>query len=104
MTFSDAVRSGFSHYFVFSGRASRAAYWWWFLFALLVGAVANVIDLALGSSPIISLLVVLGLLLPNLSVAIRRLHDINRTGWWFLIFLIPIVGIVMWLLWFLREG
>src|SRR5262249_45067841 len=52
----------------------------------------------------ITALIGLGLLLPNLSVAIRRLHDINRSGWWFLIFLIPIVGLIMWLVWFTREG
>ncbi len=104
MTFSEAVKSGFDHYTTFSGRASRPAYWWWFLFAVLVGIGANIIDAIIGSFGVISGLAGLALLLPNLSVAIRRFHDINKSGWWVLIFLIPIVGFILWLVWFLREG
>jgi uncharacterized membrane protein YhaH (DUF805 family) len=104
MTFSEAVKSGFDHYATFSGRASRPAYWWWFLFGILVGIAANIIDAIIGSFGVISGLVGLALLLPGLSVSIRRLHDINRSGWWILIFIVPIVGFILWLVWFLREG
>ena len=58
---------------------------------------ANIVDAIVGS-PIFSLLVALGLLLPNLSVAIRRLHDTGNTGWWVLIGLIPLIGFVVLLI------
>jgi uncharacterized membrane protein YhaH (DUF805 family) len=104
MTFSEAVKDGFDHYTKFDGRASRPAYWWWFLFGILVGIAANIIDAIIGSFGIISGLAGLALLLPGLSVSIRRFHDINRSGWWILIFIVPIVGFVLWLIWFTREG
>jgi uncharacterized membrane protein YhaH (DUF805 family) len=104
MTFSEAVKSGFDHYATFSGRASRPAYWWWFLFSILVGIGANIIDAIIGSSGVISGLAALALLLPGLSVSVRRFHDINRSGWWILIFIVPIVGFILWLVWFTREG
>jgi uncharacterized membrane protein YhaH (DUF805 family) len=103
MTFSEAVKSGFDHYVDFSGRASRPAYWWWFLFALLVSVAAAIIDVAIGTYAI-RILVDLALLLPGLAVSVRRFHDIDKSGWWILIFLIPIVGFVLWLVWFTREG
>jgi uncharacterized membrane protein YhaH (DUF805 family) len=104
MTFSEAVKSGFDHYTTFSGRASRPAYWWWFLFSILVGIGANIIDAIIGSSGVISGLAALALLLPGLSVSVRRFHDINRSGWWILIFIVTIVGFILWLVWFTREG
>ena len=87
----------------FDGRASRPAFWWWFLFAILVAIAANIIDSAINSS-IISILASLALLLPNLSVAIRRLHDTDHTGWWVLIGFIPIIGWIVLLIFYLREG
>ena len=104
MTFGEAVKSGFDHYTKFDGRASRAAYWWWILFVVLVSAAANLVDFALGTWGIIGGLVGLGLLLPNLSVSIRRLHDTNRTGWWILIGLIPLIGWIVLLIFYLEKG
>jgi uncharacterized membrane protein YhaH (DUF805 family) len=104
MTFSEAVKSGFDHYADFSGRASRPAYWWWFLFGILVGLAANIIDAIIGSFGVISGLAGLALLIPGLAVSVRRFHDIDKSGWWILIFIIPIVGFVLWLIWFTREG
>jgi uncharacterized membrane protein YhaH (DUF805 family) len=103
MTFGEAVRSGFDHYATFDGRASRPAFWWWVLFVFLVGIAANLIDLAIGA-PVFTALVGLGLLLPNLSVSIRRLHDTNRTGWWILIYLIPLIGLIVLLVFCLQQG
>src|SRR3954471_16059002 len=104
MTFSEAVKSGFDHYATFTGRSARPAYWWWFLFGILVGIGANIIDAIIGSFGVISGLVALGLFLPGLAVGVRRLHDIDKSGWWILILLIPIVGFVLWLIWFTRQG
>lgn len=116
MTFLDAIRSGFSNYVTFSGRATRPEFWWWVLFVLLVGAVTNVIDGAL-IAPILgfgafeenagqplSVLVGLGLLLPSLAVSVRRLHDIGRSGWWVLIGLVPIIGTIILIYWYVQPS
>jgi uncharacterized membrane protein YhaH (DUF805 family) len=103
MTFGEAVRSGFDHYVKFDGRASRPAFWWWVLFVVLASVGANIIDLVIGA-PVFSAIVGLGLLLPNLSVAIRRLHDTDRTGWWVLIWLIPLIGWIVLLVFYLQQG
>ena len=103
MGFQEAVKSGFDHYTKFDGRASRPMYWWWVLFAILAAVAANIIDLIIGA-PIVSAIVGLGLLLPGLSVSIRRLHDTNRTGWWILIGLIPLIGAIILIVFYVQEG
>ncbi len=104
MSFGEAVSSGFEHYVKFDGRASRPAFWWWVLFTFLVGIGANIIGLAIGSVTVLSAICGLALLLPNLSVGIRRLHDTNRTGWWILIALIPLIGFIVLLIFYLQES
>jgi uncharacterized membrane protein YhaH (DUF805 family) len=104
MTFTEAIKSGFDHYVKFDGRASRPAFWWWFLFGILVGVGASIIDAALGTHGVLGALAGLALLLPGLSVSIRRLHDIDHTGWWVLIGVIPIIGFIVLLVFYLREG
>ena len=95
MTFSEAVKDGFDHYTKFDGRAGRPAFWWWFLFGILVAIGANIIDAIIGTWGVVNGLAALALLLPNFSVAIRRLHDTDHSGWWILIGLIPIVGFIV---------
>ena len=104
MTFSEAVKSGFDHYTKFDGRAGRPAYWWWFLFGILVGIGATIIDAIIGSFGVVSGLAGLALLLPGFSVSIRRLHDTDHSGWWVLIGLIPIVGFIVLLIFYVRES
>lgn len=104
MTFGEAVKSGFDHYAKFDGRAARPAFWWWFLFGVLVAIGANIIDAILGTWGVVNGLAGLALLLPNLSVAIRRLHDTDHSGWWVLIGLIPIIGWIVLLIFYLRES
>jgi uncharacterized membrane protein YhaH (DUF805 family) len=103
MSFSEAVKSGFDHYVKFDGRATRPAYWWWVLFGVLVGIAANLIDVAIDAR-FVTYLASLALFLPGLSVAIRRLHDTNRTGWWVLIGLVPIIGFIVLLIFFLQQS
>jgi uncharacterized membrane protein YhaH (DUF805 family) len=104
MTFTEAIKDGFDHYVKFDGRASRPAYWWWFLFAVLAAIVANILDRVVLDTTFVSAIVSLGLFLPGLSVAIRRLHDTDHSGWWVLIGLIPIVGWIVLLIFYLRQS
>jgi uncharacterized membrane protein YhaH (DUF805 family) len=104
MTFSEAVKDGFDHYTKFAGRAGRPAFWWWFLFGVLVAIGANIIDAILGTWGVVNGLAALALLLPNFSVAIRRLHDTDHSGWWILIGLIPIIGFIVLLVFYLRQS
>jgi uncharacterized membrane protein YhaH (DUF805 family) len=78
VSFVDAIKSGFRNYVTFKGRASRAEFWWWTLFAVLVQGVTS----ALGDA--INGIASLVLLIPGLSVNVRRLHDTNRRGTWLL--------------------
>ena len=104
MSFIESVETCLKKYADFNGRASRSEYWWFFLFNFLivtVGAIADTILLgtASGSTGIIQILVTLGLLLPGLAVGARRLHDINKSGWWQLLWLgsfvlIPLIYII----------
>jgi uncharacterized membrane protein YhaH (DUF805 family) len=103
MDFGDAIRDGFSKYATFSGRSSRSAYWWWFLFAILVSVVANILD-AIGSTWVVGAILGLALLLPGLAVTVRRYHDAGHSGWWLLLWIIPIVGFVVWLIFTLTDS
>ena len=103
MSFTDAIRDGFSKYVTFSGRSSRSAYWWWYLFGVLVLVVSLAIDYALGAGGILYVLVALAMLLPNLAVLVRRLHDAGHSGWWVLIGLLPLIGAIV-LLVFTLQG
>lgn len=93
-SFLGALKDGFGRYVDFKTRSTRSQFWWWALWMLILGAVTGGVDAALGManlSPINSLFS-LATFLPSLAVAIRRLHDIGRTGWWVLLWLIPVIG------------
>ena len=106
MNFQEAIVSGFRNYATFAGRAPRSEYWFWTLFAILVGAAAAILDAAffpgLNVRPVHSL-VSLALLLPGIAVSVRRLHDLDRSGWWMLIILTGI-GLILLLVWFCLRG
>jgi|SRR5271169_4657524 uncharacterized membrane protein YhaH (DUF805 family) len=97
MGFSEAIATCFRKYVVFSGRAQRPEYWYWFLFGLLIAILAAIVDHAIfgPKTEVISTLTSLGLLLPGLAVIVRRLHDIDRSGWWILIGLVPLGGVII---------
>ncbi len=96
MTFLQSVRSALTKYSTFSGRARRSEFWWFVLFNVLVGVVAAVLDMVLGTWSserevgAIELLARVALLLPSTAVAIRRLHDVGWSGWWLLTIVPPV--------------
>jgi uncharacterized membrane protein YhaH (DUF805 family) len=94
MTFGEAISDGFSKYATFSGRSSRSAYWWWTLFYVLVVIAASILDAAI-RTPALAILTWLVFIIPNLAVLVRRLHDTDRSGWWVLIGLIPLLGAII---------
>lgn len=104
MTPIDYAMTPLRKYADFSGRARRAEYWWYVLGITIVSIVAMILDSLLGMSGMVAgmygpltLLVLLGTLIPSLAVAVRRLHDTNRSGWWMLILVVPylIMGIMI---------
>ncbi|MFN8156617.1 MAG: DUF805 domain-containing protein [Candidatus Nanopelagicales bacterium] len=125
VTFVEAIKLGFKKYARFEGRATRAEYWWWYLFTALVVGVFYVllfivIGIAAGTSStsvsadgtsstqlsggsgalfavvgLVFAVVVLALFIPTISVLVRRLHDTDKSGWWYWIGLVPFGGIVL---------
>jgi uncharacterized membrane protein YhaH (DUF805 family) len=108
MSFTEAIRSVLNQYVGFSGRARRSEYWYWILFYLIVSIITSILDRALfgGSSSraFITGIVGLAFLLPNLAVAVRRLHDTSRSGWWILIGLIPVIGSIVLLIFYIQDS
>ena len=97
-------------YAVFSGRARRMEYWYFVLFNLIVAFVLALIDTLLGTTTgvssfgLLSGLYGLAVLIPTLALWVRRLHDIDRTGWWLLINLVPLIGTIVLLVFALTPG
>jgi uncharacterized membrane protein YhaH (DUF805 family) len=113
-------------YAQFSGRSRRKEYWMYTLFIILAGIVLSIVDSILGlgghavltseTSPsgafygglvnrgLLSNLFTLATFIPGLAVAVRRLHDTNRSGWWFLLVFIPLIGAIVLLIWFCTAG
>lgn len=93
-------------YFRISGRASRAEYWWFYLFANLVIMAASMLSVVAAvllemqaanevvalSMLFFGLIVTLSMVIPSITATVRRLHDTNRSGWWYLISLVPYIG------------
>lgn len=110
MKFLDSVQSVYGKYFQFSGRASRSEYWWFVLFYILANIVTSLLDNALfpPSNPdgptLLNALFALVSIIPSLSVTSRRLHDVDRSGWWQLLGIIPIVGWIIMIYWLAQKG
>jgi len=91
MGIDDAVKLGFSNYVNFEGRACRSEYWYWCLFAFIGLIATSIIDQMIGV-PITGGMFGLAVFFPGLSVTVRRLHDLDFSGWWILVPLIPLVA------------
>ena len=91
-------------YAQFSGRARRMEYWMFALFNMLIAFGLGLIEAIVGGPGILGMLYSLAVLVPGLAVFVRRLHDTNHSGWWFLIALVPLIGVIVLLIFLIREG
>jgi uncharacterized membrane protein YhaH (DUF805 family) len=97
-------------YTVWKGRATRSEYWYFILFTTLITIGLTMIDLAAGtfdeetSQGLISGLFSLFIFLPSIAVFVRRLHDTGRSGWWFWILLVPLIGFIVILVFFCTDS
>lgn len=97
--FIDAVK----RYVDFSGRARRKEYWMYMLFYFIFGVAVSIVATII-RVPLLASLYSLALFLPSLGVSVRRLHDLGKSGWWFLLGFVPLVGGIILLIWFCTEG
>ena len=118
MDFISAIKSGFSNYFNFSGRASRSEYWYWILFTVILGFGLGIIEGALGiylvapqmtefgesaGVGLLSSIAQLAVFIPSLALIWRRLHDVEKSGAWFFI-IFTCVGVVPLIIWYVTKG
>jgi uncharacterized membrane protein YhaH (DUF805 family) len=97
MTFFESIQTCFRKYATFDGTASRSEYWWFSLFCILggafLGAFSHTLNGAFG----------IATLLPSLAVGARRLHETDRSGWWQLLWLVPLVGWIVLIVFLVQE-
>ena len=91
-------------YAVFTGRARRKEYWMFVLFSVIVTIVLSLVEGIVGGPGVLSGLYALAVLLPSIGVGVRRLHDTGRSGWWILIGLVPLVGIIVLIVFFVADS
>ena len=101
--FGEAISLGFKNYINFNGRATRAEYWWWFLFIVVTGVVLGTIDSITGIGTLQSIFN-LATLIPGLALGARRLHDIGKSGWWQLLWFAIIVGWIIMIVRYCKPG
>lgn len=109
MNFEEAIKSGFTGYFKFEGRACRSEFWFWNLFVFLGIVVAATLDGFMGvggldgTGPIEGFFS-LATFIPGISVTVRRLHDVERSGWWYWLIFVIIIGWIVLLYWLVTKG
>lgn len=118
MGFADSIRTCFSKFVTFQGRAQRSEFWFFMLFVIVGQLALGMIDSFLfgtvttveggfeaqTNTPVLSGIFGLVTLLPAISVAVRRLHDTDRSGWWYWLALIPLIGIIILIVWYASKG
>ena len=114
MGFGDAVRTCWKKYGDFDGRAVRSEFWWWVLFVTLLQVAASIVltvflivfqnaGFLQWLGVMIFMVVVLALILPSIAVSVRRLHDRDLSGWWYLLGFVPFGSIVLFV-WYVLPG
>lgn len=111
MSFGKAIKICFQKYAQFSGRASRGEFWYFYLFSILPSLCNWIITTTFGEysdiSMVMNVLIIIfniAIIIPMLSVSVRRLHDINKSGWNMLWFLLPLIGVIILLIYWLKES
>jgi len=110
ISFGEAVKRFYSNYAIFSGRARRSEYWWASLFTAIAVIVAYSISLFFnffteGVSILLCTVIILFLIpIPSLAVTIRRLHDVDKSGWYILLSLIPVIGAIILLFFCCKDS
>ena len=107
--FPEAVKLGFQRYIDFSGRSSRAEYWWFTLFIVLVDVIVTAVDtVVLGTDlrdiGLLSTVWQLATLIPSLAIGVRRLHDIDKSGWWILLWFVLVIGWIVLIVWAIKRS
>lgn len=92
------------NYATFSGRATRSEYWYFVLFSSIVSIILAIIDAGINTGGILNGIYTLAVLLPSIAVGIRRLHDINKSGWWWLLCFIPLIGAIILIIFFCTDS
>src|SRR5690349_16329796 len=98
MTLIESVQTCFQKYATFDGTARRSEYWWFALFYLVANLVLSEISTTLGG------IFALAMIIPSIAVATRRLHDTDRSGWWQLLSLVPIVGVIVLIVFLAQDS
>lgn len=110
MKFSEAIRICLRKYATFQGRAERPEFWYWALFTWILSMIAYTIDTNISGSTdpmtrslLVSNIVIYATVVPTIAVSVRRLHDVGRSGWWFLL-TFTVIGALLLLYWYVRPG
>jgi uncharacterized membrane protein YhaH (DUF805 family) len=94
----------FERYALFEGRSGRAEFWWYALAHIIVSIVLSLLGQAWAGFYVLGFVWWLGLIIPSIAVGIRRLHDAGNSGWFLLIWLIPVIGWIILIVMFAQEG
>lgn len=108
MTFIESAKSSFQNYATFSGRAVRSEFWYYQLFVVLAGIVLTIVDVIIFGAnsdiQLFSALFSLAVFIPSLAIGSRRLHDTDRSAWWLLIGIIPLIGLIVLIVFWAQSG
>lgn len=108
MSFGDAAKSFFTNYTNFKGRARRSELWYSFLVVFLVGLAGAIVDAIISGATgqpfiLVAALCQLAVIIPWIAVSVRRLHDINKSGIWYFLYLIPFIGGIMFIVFSVQD-
>jgi uncharacterized membrane protein YhaH (DUF805 family) len=104
-SFAGSVLLCVNRYAIFAGRAPRSEYWYFMLFTVLISIGASIVDSVwLGHSEAVANGVGLAFFIPTIAVQVRRMHDLNRVGWWLWLSLVPVLGWLILLIWAFTPG
>ncbi len=104
MDFMSAAKTVLANYANFNDRSGKGEFWWWFLVYIVAYVGAYFVGGLVGAGELLAGLLALGLLIPNIALSVRRFHDIGKSGWWCLIFIIPLVGFIAMIFFFIKDS